>query len=150
MIDITLDDGTILDIETDDPAQANTAAWNYLTDRAGAQSATSPYPPEFLLSQQPGATLAFAAPPANTPQINAIGTTHTVAIDGGEDAAPLCQRAVNQARLSDEQRAMLRRELGPDAQSLSDEQMYALLARYADEKSGPGQTILIRAPRTLG
>jgi hypothetical protein len=62
MIDITLDDGTILDIETDDPAQVNAAAWNYLTDRARAQSATSLYPPEFLPPQQPGAALGFAAP----------------------------------------------------------------------------------------
>jgi hypothetical protein len=150
MIDITLDDGTILDIETDDPAQANAAAWNYLTERAGAQSATSPYPPEFMLPQQPGAALAFAAPTHDAPAVNASGTTRAAAIDEGEDDAPLWQRAVKQSRLSDDRRAMLRHELGPDAQSLSDEQMYALLARHADEKSGPGQTILIQARRMLG
>jgi hypothetical protein len=150
MIDITLDDGTILDIETDDPAQANAAAWNYLTERAGAQSATSPYPPEFMLPQQPGAALAFAAPTHDAPAVNASGTTDAAAIDEGEDDAPLWQRAVKQSRLSDDRRAMLRHELGPDAQSLSDEQMYALLARHADEKSGPGQTILIQARRMLG
>ena len=143
MIERALDDGTIVEVVTDDPAVANAAMQAYLLNGGGAPP--PPAPPVSPAAR--GGAIAQAAP---LPDAAGADTAAVTPVTPPEDTAWLWRRAVMQSALSGPQRADLRRVSGPDAQALSDEAIYDRLAELARERAGPGQPLLIHAKRAMG